>query len=435
MKRNPHIRPWTPSTISGGSGRGADPRQSPRPFPGLEQVRKVAWGALPLGAIIIDGPTVGGVLPEELQGFPTIDRRLRDHLRNRYHFRQDRLITVATVTDPQSAERFAREMQTLDRRLRNTEPIASEALREYARFGVDRAAGPAFAQSALTESSRLVRDQYNSFAVNRSRVDAAPSLLRRAGDAADAAPTGAAGLHGPASDIALGGVVSSLLEGRLVLPADTPVALHLALDVSYSMKTRGRIEHGIAAVNRIAKRIPAAMPNTRVHGYHFSDSVRHIALPYGRAAVEAKGTKQAQLVRAVLKRQEAGRHNCFVLLTDGEPEDYADTLRVAEKLREAGLDYAQVLLHTDADLANEVTSAPGEFRVRDNMIAEDVPDDRITKLTEEQVKENVDTRFERFTRIAEVAGGNQVVLTEFSALGLITVELYDRYVGLLSLAE
>lgn len=432
MKRDPHIRPWTPRTISSGGGPGAgggdahggagSPHRGPRPFPGLEQVRRVTWGALPLGAIILDGPTVGGVLPEELQGFPAIDRRLRDHLQNRYHFRRDRLITVATVTDPQSAERFAREVGTLDRRLRNAEPIAREAMEEYARFDLEPAAGPAFVQTGLTESSRLVRDQYNSFVVNRARMEGVPSLI--AGVSA-----------GPASDISLGGVVSSLLEGRFVLPADTPVTLHLALDVSYSMKTRGRIEHGIAAANRIAKRIPAAMPNTRVRGYHFSDTVRHIALPYGRAAVEANGTKQAQLVRAVLKRQEAGRHNCFVLLTDGEPEDYAETLRMAEKLREAGMDYAQVLLHTDADLANEVTSAPGEFRVRDNMIADDVPEERIRKLTEEQVKQNVDSRFERFTRIAEVAGGNQVVLTEFSALGLITVELYDRYVGLLSLAE
>ncbi|NBF40336.1 MAG: hypothetical protein GVY14_07960 [Spirochaetes bacterium] len=452
MKRDREIRPWTPRTIpgtGGGATGNSDPgpvdrgrwQNNPRPFSGVEQVRTVTWGGLPLGSVILDGPTVGGVLPEELARFPIIDRRLRAHLQNRYHFRQDRLITVATATDPESAERFAREVGSLDRRLRNAEPLAREVMQDYERFGVEGAAGPAFAQPALTESSRLVRDQYNSFVVNRARTEPAPSLLAGFWGAAAGAVDGsgragpAFAAHGPSADISLGNVVSNLLEGRLLFPADTPVTLHLALDVSYSMKTRGRIEHGITAANRIAKRIPAAMPNTRVRGYHFSDTVRHIALPRGRGAVEAQGTKQAQLFRAVLKRQEAGRHNCLVLITDGEPEDYAETLRTAEKLHDAGLDYAQVLLHTDSDLEHEVTSVVGEFRVRDNMIAEEVPDERINRLTEEQVKQNVETRFERFTHIAEAAGGNQVVLTEFSALGLITVELYDRYAGLLSLAE
>ena len=52
-------------------------------------------------------------------------------------------------------------------------------------------------------------------------------------------------------------------------------------------------------------------------------------------------------------------------------------------------------------------------------------------LTEEQIQQKTEGRFNTFIRIAKVAGGNQVVLTEFSALGLVTVELYDRYMGLL----
>lgn len=42
--------------------------------------------------------------------------------------------------------------------------------------GDSAAAGYAFAQSPLTKSSRLVRDQYNSFVVNRARPEPAPSV-------------------------------------------------------------------------------------------------------------------------------------------------------------------------------------------------------------------------------------------------------------------
>ncbi|MFP4212221.1 MAG: hypothetical protein ACLFR8_13335 [Alkalispirochaeta sp.] len=47
----------------------------------------------------------------------------------------------------------------------------------------------------------------------------------------------------------------------------------------------------------------------------------------------------------------------------------------------------------------------------------------------------INTRFERFTRVAEAAGGNQIVLTVYDALGLLTMDVYDRYIGLLTLVS
>jgi hypothetical protein len=121
MERDPHIRQWTPRTISGtgrnaagstdsGSGSPGRRQEDPRPFPGVGQVRKIAWGARPLGSVILEGPTVGGVRPEQLTRFPIIDRRLR-----------------------------------------NAEPLAREVMQDYERSRVDRGASPAFLQPELTE--------------------------------------------------------------------------------------------------------------------------------------------------------------------------------------------------------------------------------------------------------------------------------------------
>jgi hypothetical protein len=199
------------------------------------------------------------------------------------------------------------------------------------------------------------------------------------------------------------------------------------------MKSRGRIPHGLNAVNQLVRQIPAVMPSTRFIGYHFSDSARRVRIPTERTPVRSGGTNFGEAIRTVLAGAERERRNACIVITDGEPSDGTEALRYARKLRERSIDYTQILLHTDEDLRREVTTTPGEFNVRDNIVAEeDVADDRIVTLTGTELDRRRERRFDTFTRIAEVAGGNQVILTEFSALGLVSVELYDRYVGVLS---
>jgi hypothetical protein len=434
------IRPWRPERIErdgasgragGGTGAGASESSGSAggareavgndgrtAFPGIEHVRRVSWAGLPLGSVILQAPTVGGFLPPELRDFPTVDRALRSDLQRRYHFLPNHPLTIATVRDPRAAERFAAEVQELDRRLRGARDVSSELQREYRRFGIDPGEMPGFMQPTLTESTRLVKDQYNSFSVNTALEGPIPTLLRSSA----------------ATDVSIGHIVSDLLAGRLRIPKDEPVTVHIVVDVSYSMKNRGRLDHAFAAANSLATQIGRVMRNTKIKGYQFSDTVRRVDLPTTRVAPACAGTRQAGAVRTLLRHRDEGRYNTVILMTDGEPEDYIETLRGVPALRDAGVDYTQILLHTDEDLRHEVTSEPGEFVVKDKMIADgDVDAERIRTLSDEEVEQRREGRFGQFTRIAEEAGGNQVVLTEFLALGLVTVELYDRYVGLLSL--
>ena len=359
-------------------------------------------------------------MPPELRDFPTVDRALRSDLQRRYHFLANHPLTIATVRDPAAAERFAAEVHELDRRLRGARDLGAAMELEYRRFGIDTEEMPGFMNATLTESSRLVKDQYNSFSVNIGLEGPIPTILQSSA----------------ATDVSIGHVISDLLGGRLRIPKDEPVTLHMVVDVSYSMKDRGRLDHAMAAANSLATQLSGVMRDTRVKGYQFSDTVRRVDLPSTRIAPASAGTRQSSAVRALLRHRDEGRRNSVLLITDGEPEDYAETLRMVPALREAGIDYTQVLLHTDEDLRHEVLSRPGEFVVKDKMIADGtVDEDRIITLDDAQVRQRREGRFAQFTRIAEEAGGNQVVLTEFLAIGLVTVELYDRYVGLLSLVE
>ena len=410
------LRRWAPQERISRRPAGEGSSPAAGAYPGIQGLRRVPWGNLPLGAVIVDGPLVSGSLPYELRGFPLVNRGLRDELYRKYHFRDEHLVTIADVADTAAAGRLARDVEELDRRLRAAEPLKQSVTEQWRRWGIDPLAG-AFTSPRVTEATRLVKDHYNSFSVNTARPGFIPSLLRSES----------------ATDISLAQIVSGLLQGERFIPNDIPVTLHLALDVSFSMKDRGRLSHGQAAVNQLAKRIPAIMRGTAIKGYQYSDEVRRVDPPVTGTAIPNEGTQQAPLIRRVLKHMDRGRHNKLILVTDGEPGDLAETLRTAEKAREAGLDYLQILLHTDDDLRHQVQSRPGEFTVRDNMIDGEVPEGRIIALSEEQIHEKTEGRFNTFTRIAEVAGGNQVVLTEFSALGLVTVELYDRYMGLLTL--
>jgi hypothetical protein len=372
---------------------------------------------------VLDGPRVSGSLPEELRDFPVIDRRLRDQLFRKYYFRAAHPVTVGFATQPGAGARLAREVGEMDRRLRAGKELAGDIARDYRRFAIDPSSDRAFEAEQLTEPSCLVKDVFNSFVARLGAETARPSFIDPY-------------LGGEATDIGLGSIVSDLIAGRRRLPIDEEISIHIAFDVSYSMKSRARIPHGLVAMNRLSRRLPLVMPATRVRGYHFSSISRRVDLPTERVSVPAEGTKQALAFRTVLGAMEPGRRNVLILITDGEPEDLAESLRAAEKARAAELDYTQILLHTDSDLAHEVHARPGEFAVRDRMIADDrISEDRIIKLSAEAVQDRREKRFRDFTRIAETAGGNQVVLTEFAALGLVGVELYDRYVGLLSLSR
>jgi hypothetical protein len=55
-------------------------------------------------------------------------------------------------------------------------------------------------------------------------------------------------------------------------------------------------------------------------------------------------------------------------------------------------------------------------------------------MTPEELDRRKQGLFDTFTRIAETAGGNQIIIRVYEMLKLLSVEVYDRYLGLLTLA-
>ena len=58
----------------------------------------------------------------------------------------------------------------------------------------------------------------------------------------------------------------------------------------------------------------------------------------------------------------------------------------------------------------------------------------IHELTDEALDEKMKGIYKNFTEIAETCGGNQIILRVNELMRIVSVECYDRYLGLLTLA-
>jgi hypothetical protein len=226
------------------------------------------------------------------------------------------------------------------------------------------------------------------------------------------------------------------MKNEKYLPRDIPVQLHLALDVSFSMAEcdRTKLQNGVAAFNRLSTVFGTLLKNTEIYAYVFSDETTRIEPDFGQWILTPGETNMATLFKRVLHFRERERYNKLIVITDGEPSDYTETMRLAALLKKNRVDYTQILLHNIDDFTREVRPEFAHFPAVDRRIRQ--PEDGTEigrKLTDVEKQNRINTRFDRFTNIAETAGGNQIVLTAYDALGLLTMDVYDRYIGLLTL--
>ena len=423
------------ATLSGaGEGAATFPTGIGGGIPGLKGLRKVPWQDLPDHAIVIGGANINGAPPPELLSFPPIDSALRGELLSRYRFLHNHAVLIAEAHSPVEAVKLSGSIRALFEQVTSLRTVLGSFEAERRRIlqllpsgessPADGSAGDDFADSPLwshprvTEASRLVKDQYASFTLSLAPEAAIPSFLR-----------GAASKRISVAEL----LIHKLAQERFI-PNDLPVRLHLALDCSYSMKRRGKLDYGVGAVNQLATALRRMLQNTEVLGYAFSSQSRRIDLPVNRIALPATETIQASLFQTVLKNRAPAKHNKLVLVTDGEPSDVEATLRMAEKLREERIDYTQILLHQDDELKHVTKDEHSDLESTDGLLSGEFDFDTIARtLTPEELEEAKGRRFDTFTRIAQAAGGNQIVLTLYDALSLLSLEVYDRYLGLLTL--
>ncbi len=419
--------PWRPERIARDGKMPATPPV--RRLPRLRRVRRVNWRSIPEHAIVLSGAEVNGAPAPELIGFPPMNRVLKERLLDRYRFLPRHNVIIAEPVAPVVAANLSDDIRTLHAQVTALTEIrgsfAAERERLTARLGTVGVERISEAPEA-TRVERLVKDRYNSFTVSLRPDAEVPSFL-----------------YGPVSgaNSVADLILAEATRQTAAMPLDLPVTLHLALDCSYSMSARGKLEEGVRTMNRLGAVLPRIAGETRLKTYLFSDTVREGAdLPLERPGIEMAGTKFAALFRRVAARAVAGTRNKLIVITDGEAEDMSPARRAAASLRESWFDVTQILLHNDDDLRSVVTDEYADLAGADGILR----DERTAELdrlgavysrtrSEEELTRAIEERFAAFTAVTEEAGGNQVVVTLFSALSLVSLEVYDRYLGLLTL--
>lgn len=444
-------QPWKPRRIS---SDGSDkPEIVSSRLPDLGRIRRTPWSRIPDNAIVLAGAIVNGAPPPELVGFPPMNRVLREGLISRYRFLPDHSVLIAEPVSPVQAGKLSNDVRTLHKQITSLRELLGDIEEERRkvlglldgtdgteagrnddeqRVGFDdgEPAGsdstPLWKLSGVTEPSRLLKDRYASFAVTLNPHSVIPSFL-----------------YGSVPRrVTIAELLLHEMKQERFIPRDIPVVLHLVLDVSFSMKSRGKLEYALGACNQLAATLPGIVSNTTVVPYLFSEETRQIDAPIERISIQMKGTKMATVFRAVLANRVEGVRNKVILITDGEPEDETQALAGADLLRRNRIDYTQIVLHHHDDLRYPVRDEYLHLAATDGLI----DDERRAELeasgieiaeprSEPELQQALDRRFDRFTALAETAGGNQIVLTLFPALALVNLEVYDRYLGLLTLVS
>lgn len=103
------------------------------------------------------------------------------------------------------------------------------------------------------------------------------------------------------------------------------------------------------------------------------------------------------------------------------------------------VDYTQLIFDIREEQRQEII-IEGDFDhslAVDSVIREEEMSGNMTRktLTDNELDRKMTGLFKDFTDIAEAAGGNQIIVKINSLVKMVSVECYDRYMGLLSLAE
>jgi hypothetical protein len=387
---------------------------------GLGEVRKVRWKDLTDGMVYLGGLHVNDVAPPELRDFPVLSRPLLRRVTESYRLRPEREVLIASPVPGFDPRAFSSELRAAASGLAKLDELRREYVAERRRALVSLGLPPEtdipIIGSPAVEQEALIKDVYNSFAVRYGANSALPSFLNR-----------------PALRLTLGDLLSGRLRKLMRFPADREVLLHLVVDYSYSMKVGSKHELVVAAVNLFHRYVTEFLLKTRVRLYAFSDVCKPVDFPLEGGEIRRGDTAYATFMKKVLHHKDPEVHNSVIVFTDGRPQDQPEALRLAALMRTNRIDYTQIVFRMPDDLRFELQGGlrPGEGR---DGYVDERPGLSYRELSDTEVAARLSGVRGAFTEIAQAAGGNQILLAVDELAGLVSVECYDRYVGLLTLA-
>lgn len=356
----------------------------------------IYWKDLRPGLVFAGGFSINGYAPPELVGHPVLDSCLVKSLHENYRLNPEKRILVLGDEGDLPPEELSRALRSAESRL-----VSLGSLRREIR-----------SRKALQPNPEL--PVWDSAWVERGALvwpyrDEAPSLFRDL-----------------SRDIGLAQVVSREVFSRFNLPPDKKVALHIAVDLSYSMKASGKDELARGAVGLFRDNITRVLPTAEVLVYAFSEQCRVVEGELSGKEVARGGTDFSSFARTALRRKREGVPNAILVFTDGLPDKRAEALRSLEELCDAGFFYTQIVFNLSDDRRSCVD--PTECSTRDGYY-ESGPPEAARDMTEDEYREQEERFRGGFLELSAAARGCQLIIEADEALGLAAVEVFDRWYG------
>ena len=390
---------------------------------GISGLQRVRWEQLKPGMIYVGGLLINDLPPPELRVFPVLTHELLNELTCRYRLQPNREVLIANAVPGYGLKNVSDEIKEANEALGKINRFRAEYFNErqnvFRKFNVEADQDSALLEAfEFTEQEYLVRDLYNSFTVPYKRMPedvVIPSFFNRA-----------------ELRMTLGDLLSGRLNSKYNLPADKEVLLHLVVDYSFSMDSHSKHDIVVSALNYFYSHIIEFLLNTKMRLYVFSDECRVVEYPLSGSEIKRGETNYSAFIKKVLHHKDTAVHNKVILFTDGQPSDQSDALRLAALLKKNRIDYTQIIFNLAEEMRMEVDGADPDDVVDGHVIAHDGLEH--IELTDEELEAKKKRIFVEFTELARVAGGNQILLKIDELSRLISVECYDRYLGLLTLA-
>ena len=386
---------------------------------GMKSLEKIPWQYIQPGQIILAGVSVNGGLPVELADYPVLTPSLIGDLHRKYMFFNQKTVLVAVASAAYGAklgEEFRRAKEKVEFFNECRRQFAGEKKRLGEKHGIFLENGEPISQSAACEQGYLKLDRYNSF-----------DMVIPPGEEGGAIPSMFHHLDMTAS---FADVLSKQLMSKFHIPEDQPVMLHIGVDYSFSMSGE-KSTYVVSAINQMCTTIQKLFQNTEVLVYAFSNDCSKVALPISGKELEKKDTYYDAFFKKVLSNRRSDIHNKVILVSDGVPTDLSATYQRAETLRRLKIDYTQIIFsYGDAD--RFVVESSDDAPVIDGYYAGECPVES-KEMSDEVFAQYKTDRYHEYSRIAEIAHGNQIIANVHEYLGLLSIESYDRYIGALSL--
>ncbi len=393
---------------------------------GINNIRKTTWRNLRPGMIVLQGFTINDKALPELYDYPILTIGLVQQLFTRYKLLHNRELIVADIQPGFPPDEISDQIIDNKRKLISLNSLRRDLSKEKRKILEELNLPPDLEIPLLgtdyVEKDFLIKDTYSSF-----------SSLYGLGSHRTAIPSFFENLD---LVLSLGDILANKLTNKFNLPEDNEVMLHLVVDYSRSMESAGKLSIVLSAINFFHTLITGSLEKTKIQLYTFSDICRPAVYPLTGGEMKGGETNYSSFMKKVLHLRDRDIYNKVILFTDGKPSDRTETLKIAALFKKNKVDYTQLIFAIKEEQREEIL-INGEF---DHSLAvdsiinnKDMKDNMSSKLlNNEELELKLNRIFDEFTEIAEAAGGNQVIVKINSLMKMISIECYDRYMGLLT---